>query len=324
MRAISLAFVLACLSVGCGPTTSSTPAIKVGFVPMGTTDPYWQAVHAGASRAAVEMDVELVWPTAFRVGDVSAQIRAIEDMRRRGATAIAIAPIDPSALARPIGALVDAGVPTVIFDSPLDRDDLPFVGSDNYRAGEQAGEHMAKAIGGRGGVIVLRIDPGAASVDERVRGFLDAVARHPGMTIVSHTAIPPGIESAFVQSHEILKASGARQAGRVAGVFTPSQALTVGMVRALQNFRLTRQIRHVGHDTSPLLANLLQRRQLDALVVQDPDAMGRLSLVTLVRMLRNQPTELRVSTPVVVATPDTVEVPIVKALLRPNLTIVRR
>lgn len=323
MRTTCLALALACALAGCVRPAHESRAVKIGLVPMGTTDPYWQAVHAGASRAGAELGIEVLWPTAFRVGDIRRQIEAIDDMRRRGATAIAIAPINPTTLIDTLDALIQAGIPAVVFDARLERENVPFIGSDNRRAGRLAAEHLIETLGGRGGVIVVRPDSGASSVGDRVDGFLEVMAEHPAMTIVDVAPVGAGLEPAFVRSHEILKATGAREAGRVAGVFTPTQTTTVGMVRALENFKLTRQIVHVGFDTSPLLANLLRRRDLDALVLQDPDAMGRLSVVTLMRMIRGEPAERRTATQLAVATPDTADRPEISALLKPNLTIIR-
>lgn len=327
MKTALLVALVVTASLGCRGATArpeSGQSIKLGILPMGTTQQYWQAVHAGASRAAAEHDVDLLWPTAFRDGDVSRQIEEALRMRQRGAAGLAIAPSDPTALVATVDDLMADGMQMIVFDSRLSgRDDLPFIGSNSHEAGQRAAEHMAAVLGGRGDLIVVRTDAAAVGVEQRVQGFLDTIATYPGMRVVSADHyVGSLLEGAYAQSHVILKETGAREPGRIAGIFTPNETTTVGMLRALENFGLTGRIHLVGFDASPLLGNLLRRARLTALVVQDPDQMGYLSVAALANLVRRSAeVEPRRFLPVTVATPQTADEPHVRRLLDPVLTL---
>jgi ribose transport system substrate-binding protein len=57
------------------------------------------------------------------------------------------------------------------------------VGSKNYQAGLMAGEHLGKVLNGRGNVAILDGIP-VVPILERVRGFKDGIAKHPGLKLV--------------------------------------------------------------------------------------------------------------------------------------------
>lgn len=48
-----------------------------------------------------------------------------------------------------------------------------------------AGEQMAKLLGGKGNVILLRYQVGSASTEAREAGFLEALKKHPGIKLIS-------------------------------------------------------------------------------------------------------------------------------------------
>lgn len=57
--------------------------------------------------------------------------------------------------------------------------------TDNRHGGKLAGEQMAKLLGGKGRVVMLRYQEGSASTAEREGGFMDAMAKAPGLKILS-------------------------------------------------------------------------------------------------------------------------------------------
>jgi ribose transport system substrate-binding protein len=58
---------------------------------------------------------------------------------------------------------------------------------------------------------------------------------------------------------------------------------------------------------------------IDALVLQNPFAMGYLGVTTLVRHMRGERVETRIDTGVTVVTRDNMDQPDIKARLTPNL-----
>jgi ABC-type sugar transport system substrate-binding protein len=71
-------------------------------------------------------------------------------LRRRGRHCI-LAPLDDTALKRPVSAAMAKGIPVVIMDSALKgepgKDFVSTVSTNNYHGGEMAGEELGKRLG---------------------------------------------------------------------------------------------------------------------------------------------------------------------------------
>jgi ribose transport system substrate-binding protein len=111
----------------------------VGVVPMGRSHVFWQSVHAGALDAAAPLGVEISWNGPANESEFNAQIQIVDSMITRRVDAICLAPIDRDALSAAVDRAAAAGIPVVIFDSPVKTDKFTAqVATDNYAAGSLA------------------------------------------------------------------------------------------------------------------------------------------------------------------------------------------
>jgi ribose transport system substrate-binding protein len=87
-----------------------------------------------------------------------------------------------------LNALVDKaaakGIPVVTVDADLPGSRrIAFVGTGNYRAGFEGGRKMGALLGGKGKV-ALMTKPGQSNLEERIRGYQDALKQFPGIEVV--------------------------------------------------------------------------------------------------------------------------------------------
>jgi ribose transport system substrate-binding protein len=297
-----------------------TGGTRIAVIPKGTTHEFWKTVHAGAVKAAREAGVELVWKGPLKEDDLRAQIELVQSFVTQRVAGIVLAPLSDKALIIPVKAAREAGIPVVVFDSDL-QSELPasFVATDNVAAGRMAGEHLAKVLGDRGNVVLLRYQEGSASTANREKGFLEAVRARPGIKLVSDNQYAGATtETAFSTSESLLAAHRAA-AGGVDGVFAPNESSTFGMLLALRKAGLAGKIRFVGFDASDKLTGGVREGHLEALVLQDPMNMGYLAVSTMARHLKGEPVQKRMDTPAVLATRDNLDTPAIKELLQPDL-----
>ena len=324
MAVLGCSVLLAC-GAACGRQTPGKGAatgkrLMIGMIPKGTMHEFWKSVHAGAVKASRELDVDLLWQGPLREDDREEQIKVVDMIRARVVSGIALAPLDDKALRMPVADATRAGIPVLIFDSDLDsRDYVSFVATDNYRGGRIAGEHLAGLLDGQGGVMMLRLHEGAASTTAREQGFLDEVATHPGIKVVSANQYAGGsTEGAYRSSENLLTATRAAGGG-VSGIFCPNESTTFGMLRALEDAGLAGKIRFVGFDSSDKLARALRDGEIDALVLQNPFNMGYLSVKTLVQHIRGGRVERRIDTGATLVTKANMDQPDIRERLQPNL-----
>ena len=305
-------------SAKAGPDGGS--ALRIAVIPKGTTHEFWKSVHAGAVKAARELNVDVVWRGPLKEDDLKGQIDVVDSFVAQGVSAIAVAPLSDKALAAPVHAAVKAGIPVVVFDSDLQGQDASsFVATDNVAAGRMAGEELARRMGDAGNVVVLRYQEGSASTSHREQGFLAAIQQHPNVHVVSDNQYGGATtESAFATGENLLVAQNAA-AGKVQGIFTPNESTTFGMLLALGKAALVGKIHFVGFDASDKLVRAVRDRSIDALVLQDPFNMGYLTVKTMTDHLQGRPVPPRIDTGARIATRENLETPEIAALIQPDL-----
>lgn len=290
-------------------------------IPKGTTHEFWKSVHAGAEKAAQELgNVTLIWKGPLKEDDLKSQIDIVQSMIAQGVSGIILAPLNDKALVNPVRAAVAAKIPVVIMDSALQGHDFAcIVATDNKGAGAKGAQHLAKALGGKGKVIVLRYQEGSASTAAREAGFLEMMKTVTGITIVSDNQYGGATtESAFAASENLLAANKAAEGG-VDGVFCPNESTSFGMLLALQKAGLAGKIKLVGFDASEKLIQGLRDGQIEALVVQNPFNMGDLAVRAMGTVASGGKTPPSMETGSRVVTKGDLDNPEVKELIHPDL-----
>ena len=304
-----------------GASGSAGKTFTIAVVPKGTTHEFWKTIHAGANQAAQELTaggdtVRIIWKGPLREDDREQQVQVVEGFTSQGVSGIVLAPLDNRALVRPVEEAKAAGVPTVIFDSGLESDQIvSFVATDNYKGGELCAERLGSLLGGKGKVLLLRYQEGSASTTEREKGFSDKMkSAYPGITLVSSDQYAGATrETAKRTSENLLN----RYGNELAGIFTPNESSTDGMLLALQDIAKAGKIRIVGFDASKSLLDAMRAKQLDGVAVQNPMKMGYLGVKTMVAHLKGQPVEKRIDTGVSLVTPENMDEPASKELTNP-------
>jgi len=315
LRALTLSLLLIAASCSAEDTSDK---LQIAVIPKGTTHEFWKSVHAGAETAAQELGVEVHWKGPLIESDRNAQIQVVEDFVTRGVDGVVLMPLDRVALVRPAREAQQAGIPVIIADSDLDWDGrLSFVATDNKVGGRMGGEKLAELLGGEGKVILMRYLENSASTTRREEGFLEAMAAHPGIEVVSSNQYAgPTIEGAQQTAENLLNSFA-----EVDGIFAPCEPAAYGMMRAIQDAGRKGEIKFVGFDGSEKLVAGLAADQVDALVLQSPIAIGELSVRAMVQHLRGGDVDPRIDTGVVIATPSNMNDDEIQALLSPDLSI---
>jgi ribose transport system substrate-binding protein len=328
MKRVLITLTLALAAVSCrgGSSTGTSGGdgkLTIAVIPKGTSHVFWQMIHGGAEKAAQELGVTVIWRGPLREDDRASQISEIEGFITRGVSGIAIAPLDETALALPVADAQRQKIPVVVFDSGLKGADyVSFVATDNRQGGRMAAEHVAKRLNGKGKALLLRYAEGHDSTTQREEGFLEAIAAHKGIEIVSSTQyLGADVEGAVKRGESMLSNYRTPDGGLgIDAIFCVNESTTFALMRVLQDHGWAGKVKFVGFDASDNLIKGLADGHIDALVIQDPVKMGYLAVKTLVSHIKGQPVEKRIDTGVHLATRDNMNEPAMKELLKPDLS----
>jgi ribose transport system substrate-binding protein len=165
--------------------------------------PYWKTAASGFYRAAKQLQVnaEVVGPNEY---DPKAEAEDFKRAVRQGATGILVSVADAEVLRPEIDAAIAAGIPVITMDSDAPQSKrLFFIGTNNYQAGVAGGEYAAKLLNGKGNVVVFTM-PGQRNLDQRLQGYREVFAQHPGIKITEVVDIKGDARIAFDKSEEII------------------------------------------------------------------------------------------------------------------------
>ena len=287
----------------------------IAVIPKSTTHFFWRAVEGGAREGAKEAGAEMIWKGSLKEDDPAQQIQIFEQFVAEDVGGIVLAPIDDAALKRPVAAAMQKGIPVVIMDSAFKgeppKDFVCTVSTNNYRAGEMAGEQLGKLLDGKGRVVLFRYIEVCASTGQREAGFLAAIKKFPEIQVIvdnrySGTTISEAHSAASNMLDKLKEADG---------IFCSNGRSTLGMLLALKQNNLAGSKKLVGFDTSPGLVEGLKRGEIQALVAQNPKKMGREAVKALVAKMKGETVLAVINSGAAVVTKENLGTPEIQALL---------
>jgi len=303
------------LALGCGEEGQPSGkgaggkkgAKKLTFavVPKAKAFRFWPAVIEGARAAAKELGIETVVNAARDENAFTEQIQIVEAMITQEVDGIVLAPLNADTLVPVVEKAVKAGIPVVIIDSGINTDKIvSFIATDNYQGGVMGAERLAKAIGDEGDVALVMNIQGSASTEDRERGFLEAIAKHPKIKVVAKQYAKGDPAKGNRVVTEILTANE-----NLKGIFAVNEPGAEGALLAVKNKGLTGKVKIVGFDASEILISGIRDGSLDATIVQAPFDMGYRGVKTLADHLNGKTVEPVQKTPIVLVTKDNLDTP---------------
>jgi ribose transport system substrate-binding protein len=301
MRRYTALFVLlAIVSASCNRAAPADDGRKtVALVLKTLNHPFFVDMRRGAQEAADRLGVTLQVQAAEREIDVDKQMQIVENMLQTGIDVLAITPSGSREIVAALAKAKAANVPIVIVDTRLDSKAAAdagvqphtFIGSDNYEGGKLAGEYVVQLTGGTAKVGILEGIPGHETGDSRLRGFRDAVAKSPGITVVASQPANWERDQGFNVFQNMLQAHA-----DIDTVFAASDLMALGAIEAIAAAGKTGKIRVVGFDALDDAKAAIAKGTMSASVAQFPYEMGKAAVESAVKVMNGEklPTDIMV------------------------------
>ncbi len=137
--------------------------------------------------------------------DVANQISIIEQVIPSRPAGLLINGTDP-AIAGAINKAVEAGIPTVVYDSDIPKSKRhAFLGTDWYEIGRLQGEAMVELIGGKGKIAYMGII-GLNNMESGFTGLLDVISQYPEIEVVGKFDDKSSVEEAARITSDLISA----------------------------------------------------------------------------------------------------------------------
>lgn len=304
-----------CFLLSAAPVSAGSRTLRVGVLYWSMNIPGQVAMRKGLEAEADDINrvararglpgVELLPRVA---GDgpegIERQIGQMLEMVRLKPDIIIIQPTDNAALAAPLKAANQAGIPVVAYDQYINGGTLAaYVTSDNRQAGYLDGEYLAARFPDKTIRLVLVEYPHVSSTVERLDGFLDALRDHkqPYQILKSYEAVEPAGGKKAAQ--EILR--DFPQKGSIDALFTVNDGGGLSIVEALAKAGRT-EIAVASIDGDPQSVENIRARRLTLIdSAQFCGPLGAEAMKAAYAIATGKPVARHLLVPVFPITPET-------------------
>ena len=278
-----VALALVCLCA-CSSTGTSSPRHRVALVAKSTQTEFWLSVFAGAEAAATEYNLQLTITGPETEEDYETQNRMVADAVEEGAEALVFSAIDFENNAQAIDEAAQSGVKIVAIDSSVDSNAVStYIGTNNYAAGQMAAHAALDRVDGPLEVGIVNYDISSANGQERERGAVETFLESGRARITAVINTLAQAESAQTDTAAMLA-----EYPQIDVLLAFNEPTSVGAARAVEELGLSQKIFLVGFDSNVATVDGLQEGSVDALVVQNPYAMGYLGVESAYKLLTGQ------------------------------------
>ncbi|MDP9970123.1 ribose transport system substrate-binding protein [Variovorax paradoxus] len=218
----------AALAFGTSAAQAQAPKqpLRIGMTFQELNNPYFVTMKQALEEAAASIGATVVTTDARH--DVAKQIGDVEDMIQKKIDILLLNPTDSTGVQSAVRSAKKAGLIVVAVDANAQGPVDSFVGSKNTDAGRLACEYLAKSIGEKGDVAILDGIP-VVPILERVKGCREALAKYPGIKVVSTQNGKQERATALTVTENILQANK-----DLKGIFSVNDGGSMGALAAIE------------------------------------------------------------------------------------------
>lgn len=280
---VPVALLLA-IVLGCGAAHDSDEYFV--FVSANLQVPYWKTAGSGFSNAASQMKVrsDFFGPQNY---DPKAERDALDEAVQKKATGILLSATDSALLKDSIDKAIAAGIPVITIDSDAATSKrLFFIGTNNYQAGFTGGQRLAQELKGKGNVVVFTM-PDQPNLQERLRGYKEALAKSPNVKITRVVDIQGDPRIAFDTTTQIV----GKERDKVDGFVCLEAQSGKEVAGVLNSYHVTGKT-VMAMDTDQETLDWIQKGVIAATIAQKPYTMAFVGMQMLDNLYHHKPPSL--------------------------------
>jgi len=304
---VAMAAASALFLAGCGSSggSGSGGSYKLAFVQGVTGDAFYItmgcAVQEEAKKEGATVDIQ-----GAQKFDPTLQTPVLQSVISSRPDAILIAPTDVSAMQRPIEQATKQNIKVVLVDTTLKDPSIAAsaIASDNIGGGKAAFDAIKQLAPQGGKVLVVSVQPGISTTDERAKGFQDAVKTDPKFTDL-------GVQFSQNEPQKAAQivTAALQKDPDIVGIFAANLFSAEGAATGVRQANKQDQVKIVGFDAGPDQVKALQDGTVQALVAQQPGKIGQVGVQQAIKALKGEKTETKVQTGFTIVTKDNLDTP---------------
>lgn len=238
------------------------------FIASNINLPYWQEAQAGLQDAAKQMGVKAEFDGPDKL-DAPEEVKAFQKAADSKPSGILVSVARPELFQSAINAAIAVGIPVIAVDADApETKRVLFIGTDNFRAGQESAKRMAQILHGKGQIAVIVI-PGQQNVEERLRGVNEALKKYPDLKVLETVDDNGDTGIANDKTSTLLHGKT-----KIDGIIALEASGGEGAAEAVHRQDLDGKIAIVAFDKNPETLDWIERGVITATVTQKPYVMA--------------------------------------------------
>jgi ribose transport system substrate-binding protein len=307
LLAVAAVAALAAATTGYGKRSASP--YKVVLLQGVRGDEFYISMGCGARAAAKQLgnvSVDIQGPAKF---DAALQTPILNAIVAKKPDVIMMAPTDTKALIAPMKQAKAAGIKVIEVDTHVTDPSISIskIASNNILGGVTAAKALAALTGAKGEWMVMNVNPGISTTDQRQKGFEVQTKKYPNVKYLGtqfdddDPAKAASITSAQLAAHPNMN-----------GIFGANLFSAEGAATGVRNAGKTDQVRIVGFDAGPAQVQQLKQGLVQSLVAQEPYDIGFQAVQQAVNAMTGKRVKKKIETGLVIVTKNN--------MARPNVS----
>lgn len=265
-----------CVALSMGGCGTATEQRTVAVIAKSVTSDFFHNMRNGVYAAATEYNVTVTFDGPENEEDYATQNRMIEQAVEDGVDAIVLSAIDYTRSDAVVEEAVRRGVKVLTVDSNIGSSAVSlFIGTDNREAG-RAAALAALDDSSTERLVNIGLVNYTAETDngrQRVEGFREYIDDIPNARVVAEITAESNTVSATQAALSLLQ-----EYPQINVLVGFNEWMTLGVGNAIRQAGVADRVRGVGFDSNVLSVSMLETGEMDALIVQNPFAIGYLSI----------------------------------------------
>lgn len=258
---------------GCKATQNN---LRVAVIVKSVGSDFFRNMRNGVNSAATEFQVAVTFEGPDSEEDYVTQNRMIAQAVENNVDAIVLSAIDYERSVAAVENAVRHGIRVITVDSGVHSDQVSqFIGTDNRQAGRAAADAAVKRLDEQQPVYIGVVNYMNATDNGKLReeGFREAILQAPNAAVLASVTVDSTVEAATEGAIRLLQDNP--EINVLVGF---NEWLTLGIGEAIRREGAAGRVRGVGFDSNIVSVAMLETGEMDALVVQNPFAMGYLGV----------------------------------------------
>ncbi|MBR1130936.1 sugar ABC transporter substrate-binding protein [Bradyrhizobium iriomotense] len=283
LRKAFLVSAISALAVLPAVTAQAKDAKKVGLAVANLQADFFNQIKQSVEAYGKEKGLQVI--TVDAKGDAATQVNQIQDLLAQNIDALIYIPAGATAASVPVKAAKAAGVPVINIDR--NADGAPgdtFIATDSVSSARAVCDHIAKAAGGKGEMLIIHGQKGTTPEVDRTKGCSEALKKYPEVKVVGELWSEQWHQDeGFKLAQDLLQ-----QHPKASIIFGQADALALGAAQAVKVAHPGQKVWIAGFDGDTEALKALKDGAFDVTATQQTQKMGRLGVDAAIAIVKGE------------------------------------